>query len=40
MLVALVSGGTVDAVIVLAAIVAIQQLEGNVFYPLVVGQAG
>ena len=37
-LVALVSGGTVDAVIVLAAIVAIQQLEGNVFYPLVVGK--
>src|SRR5215208_744897 len=37
-LVALVSGGAVDAVIVLAAIVAIQQLEGNVFYPLVVGR--
>jgi predicted PurR-regulated permease PerM len=37
-LVALVSGGTVDAVIVLAAIVAVQQLEGNVFYPLVVGK--
>jgi predicted PurR-regulated permease PerM len=36
-LVALVSGGVVDAAIVLAAIVAIQQLEGNVFYPMVVG---
>src|SRR5215207_866572 len=37
-LVALVSGGVVDAAIVLAAIVAIQQLEGNVFYPMVVGK--
>jgi len=37
-LVALVSGGAVDALIVLIAIVAIQQLEGNVFYPLVVGK--
>src|SRR5215218_7052526 len=37
-LVALVSGGMVDAAIVLAAIVAIQQLEGNVFYPMVVGK--
>jgi predicted PurR-regulated permease PerM len=37
-LVALVSGGVVDAVIVLVAIVAIQQLEGNLFYPLVVGR--
>jgi putative heme transporter len=37
-LVALVSGGVVDAVIVLVAIVVIQQLEGNVFYPLVVGK--
>ena len=37
-LVALVSGGVVDAAIVLAAIIAIQQLEGNVFYPLVVGK--
>jgi putative heme transporter len=37
-LVALVSGGTVDAVIVLAAIIAVQQLEGNVFYPVVVGK--
>jgi hypothetical protein len=37
-LVALVSGGVVDAAIVLGAIVAIQQLEGNVFYPMVVGK--
>ena len=37
-LVALVSGGAVDAGIVLVAIVLIQQLEGNVFYPLVVGK--
>lgn len=37
-LVALVSGGFVDAAIVLGAIVAIQQLEGNVFYPMVVGK--
>ena len=37
-LVALVSGGAVDALIVLVAIIAIQQLEGNVFYPLVVGK--
>ena len=37
-LVALVSNGTVDALIVLAAIIAIQQLEGNVFYPVVVGR--
>ena len=36
-LVALVSGGVVDAAIVLAAIVVVQQLEGNVFYPMVVG---
>src|SRR5215210_7367231 len=37
-LVALVSGGVVDAAIVLAAIIAVQQLEGNVFYPMVVGK--
>src|SRR5215216_1530299 len=37
-LVALVSGGLVDAAIVLAAIIAVQQLEGNVFYPMVVGK--
>jgi predicted PurR-regulated permease PerM len=37
-LVALVSGGPVDAMVVLAGIVAIQQLEGNVFYPLVMGK--
>ena len=37
-LVALVSGGVVDAAIVLAAIIVVQQLEGNVFYPMVVGK--
>ena len=37
-LVALVSGGAVDAVIILVVIVAVQQLEGNVFYPVVVGK--
>src|SRR4051794_9560418 len=37
-LVALVSGGVMDAAIVLASIIANQQLEGNVFYPMVVGK--
>ena len=37
-LVALVSGGAVDAAIVLAGIIVVQQLEGNVFYPVVVGR--
>ena len=37
-LVALVSGGAVDAVIILVVIVIVQQLEGNVFYPVVVGK--
>ena len=37
-LVALVSGGVVDAAIVLAAIIGVQQLESNVFYPMVVGK--
>jgi predicted PurR-regulated permease PerM len=37
-LVALVSKGLVAAAIILAAIVAVQQLEGNVFYPVVVGK--
>lgn len=36
-LVALVSGGMTDALLVLAAIVVVQQLEGNVLYPVVVG---
>jgi predicted PurR-regulated permease PerM len=36
-LVALVSGGVGDAAIVLAGILVVQQLEGNVFYPAVVG---
>jgi predicted PurR-regulated permease PerM len=38
-LVALVSGGVVDAVLVAVAITVIQQVEGDVLYPLVVGQA-
>ncbi len=37
-LVALVSNGTVDALTVLTAIIVVQQLEGNVFYPIVVGK--
>jgi predicted PurR-regulated permease PerM len=37
-LVALVANGTVDAVIVLGWIIVVQQLEGNVFYPVVVGK--
>ena len=36
-LVALVAGGPTDALIVLAAIVVVQQVEGNVLYPVVVG---
>jgi predicted PurR-regulated permease PerM len=37
-LVALVSNGLVAALVVLAVIVAVQQLEGHVFYPVVVGR--
>jgi predicted PurR-regulated permease PerM len=37
-LVALVANGTADAVVVLGWIVLVQQLEGNVFYPVVVGK--
>ena len=37
-LVALVSLGTGPAIVVLVAIIAVQQLEGNVFYPVVVGK--
>jgi putative heme transporter len=37
-LVALVSNGPVDALIVIAAIVVIQQIEGNFLYPVVVGR--
>jgi putative heme transporter len=37
-LVALVANGVVAALIILAVIVAVQQLEGNVFYPVVVGR--
>ena len=36
-LVAMVTGGPTDALIVLAAIVIVQQVEGNVLYPVVVG---
>ncbi|MBE2315958.1 AI-2E family transporter [Solirubrobacter sp. CPCC 204708] len=36
-LVALVSGGATDALVVLGAIVVVQQVEGNVLYPVVVG---
>ena len=36
-LVALVTGGPTQALIVLAAIVVVQQVEGNVLYPVVVG---
>jgi predicted PurR-regulated permease PerM len=36
-LVALVANGLATALILLAVIVAVQQLEGNVFYPVVVG---
>lgn len=38
-LVALVTQGTVAALIVLATIIFVQQLEGNVLYPVVVGRA-
>jgi putative heme transporter len=37
-LVALVSNGPGAAAVILAAIVVVQQLEGNVFYPMVVGK--
>ena len=37
-LVALVANGTVDALVILGWIVVVQQLEGNVFYPVVVGK--
>src|SRR4051812_37936349 len=37
-LVALVSGGVAAALIILAVILLVQQLEGNVFYPIVVGR--
>ena len=37
-LVALVNGGPVDAVLVVAATLVIQQLEGNVLYPTIVGR--
>jgi putative heme transporter len=37
-LVALVTKGAASAIVILAVIVAVQQLEGNVFYPIVVGR--
>jgi predicted PurR-regulated permease PerM len=37
-LVALVANGPAAALVILAVIVAVQQLEGNVFYPVVVGR--
>jgi putative heme transporter len=37
-LVALVANGLPAALVILAIIVAVQQLEGNVFYPIVVGR--
>jgi putative heme transporter len=37
-LVALVTKGLASALIILAAVIAVQQLEGNVFYPVVVGR--
>jgi predicted PurR-regulated permease PerM len=38
-LVALVSGGVIDALLVVAAVLAVQQLEGNLLYPVVVGRS-
>lgn len=38
-LVALVTGGVVDAILVVAAITVVQQVEGDLLYPLVVGKA-
>jgi putative heme transporter len=38
LLVALVANGLGTALVILAVIVAVQQLEGNVFYPIVVGR--
>jgi predicted PurR-regulated permease PerM len=37
-LIALVSGGVVDALLVLAAIVLVQQVEGHLLYPLLMGR--
>jgi putative heme transporter len=37
-LVALVSNGVVDALFVVAAVIAVQQIEGNLLYPVVVGR--
>jgi len=37
-LIALVSGGVLDAALVLAAIILVQQIEGHVLYPLLMGR--
>lgn len=37
-LVAFVSGGPIDALLVIGAIVLVQQIEGNLLYPLIVGR--
>ena len=37
-LIALVSGGVVDALLVLAAVVLVQQIEGHLLYPLLMGR--
>ena len=38
-LVALAAGGPVDALLVLAAVIVVQQVEGNVLEPLIMGRA-
>ena len=38
MLIALVDGGVVTALIVLALVVAVQQVEGHLLYPLIMGR--
>ena len=38
-LVALVSNGVIDALLVVAAVLLVQQLEGNLLYPVVVGRS-
>lgn len=38
MLIALVSGGVAAALIVLALVIAVQQIEGHLLYPLIMGR--
>jgi putative heme transporter len=38
-LVALAAGGPIDALLVLAAVIIVQQVEGNVLEPLIMGRA-